>query len=113
MRAGLTIGLVALAVLAAAAPAEARGRRGGFGIFFVSSRSHAAPAEPRAFRAQEPRLRTATADESGPEPMTTGATAPVVTREAAPARSPAPAPAQPWCATNRVFGSGAGFCAIN
>ena len=112
MRAGLMVGLVALGILAAAAPAEARGRRGG-GIFLFSSRSHAAPAEtlPAGAPAQEPRMRTA-ADAGGPEPITTGTTLPVARREAAPAPVPATVPAQPWC-TGRVFGSGAGFCAIN
>ncbi|AWN53257.1 hypothetical protein [Methylobacterium sp. 17Sr1-1] len=112
MHAGLTVGLVALGILAAVAPAEARGRRGGGGVFFVSGRSHAAPAERSTGRApaQEPRTRTAAAEAGGPEPMTTGATLPVVPREAAPA--PVPAPARPWC-TGRVFGSGEGFCAIN
>ncbi|AWN47877.1 hypothetical protein DK419_17390 [Methylobacterium terrae] len=111
MRAGLVLGLVGLGIVAAANPAEARGRRGGG--FFVT-RSHAAPAEAPATRAQEaPRMRTAAAAE--PEPMTTGTTTPVAAAptpraEAAPA--PAPAPARPWC-TGRVFGSGAGFCAIN
>lgn len=68
---------------------------------------------PRDAPVEEPRLRTAAADAGGPEPMTTGTTAPVAAREAAPVRVSAPAPAQPWCATNRVFGSGMGFCAIN
>ncbi|SFV14848.1 hypothetical protein SAMN02799631_05971 [Methylobacterium sp. 174MFSha1.1] len=111
MRAGLMVGLVALGSLAAAAPAEARGRRGG-AVFFFSSRSHAAPAERVTGQApvQEPRTRTAAAEAGGPEPITTGTTLPVVPREAAPA--PVPAPARPWC-TGRVFGSGEGFCAIN
>ncbi|MCF4128651.1 hypothetical protein [Methylobacterium sp. SyP6R] len=113
MRAGLMAGLVALGILVAAAPAEARGRRGGGGVFFVTSRSHAVTAEPRTALGPEPRLRTAAADAGGPEPMTTGTTAPIPTREAAPAPSSAPAPLRPWCATGRVFGSGAGFCAIN
>jgi hypothetical protein len=55
-------------------------------------------------------VQTAAVEAGGPEPMTTGTTAPVMRREAAPA--PAPVPAKPWC-TGRVFGSGAGFCAIN
>jgi hypothetical protein len=113
MRTGLVLGLFALGMAAAANPAEARGRRGGF--FFIG-RSHAAPADAPASRAPEaPRIRTAAA--GGPEPMTTGTTAPVpapavTRREAAPPPAPAPVPARPWC-TGRVFGSGAGFCAIN
>ncbi|MFH6782525.1 MULTISPECIES: hypothetical protein [Methylobacterium] len=116
MRTGLVVGLiavgiVALGIVAAANPAEARGRRSG--VFFVGP-SHAAPVAAPVARAPEtPRIRTAAAGE--PEPMTTGTTAPVAAapaarQEAAPA--PAPAPVRPWC-TGRVFGSGAGFCAIN
>lgn len=112
MRAGLMLGLVGLALVAAPGDAEARGRRGG-GVFFIAQ-SHAAPADAQATRRPEPpRVRTAAA--GGPEPMTTGTTAPApavpVARSAA-APAPAPAPARPWCA-GRVFGSGAGFCAIN
>ncbi|BAQ48125.1 MULTISPECIES: hypothetical protein [Methylobacterium] len=107
MRAGLMLGLTALGILAAASPAEAKGRRGGFSFI---ARSHAAPAGAPA-AAEAPRLRTASAD--GPEPMTTGTTAPPAPRVAAPAPAPSPAPAKPWCTTGRVFGSGAGFCAIN
>lgn len=114
MRAGLMLGLVAVGIVAAALPAEARGRRGGGGVFFVSTRSHAAPAETSPVRApaQEPRTYMAAADAGGPEPMTTGTTAAAVRPEAAPAPVRAPVPARPWC-TGRVFGSGAGFCAIN
>lgn len=108
MRAGLMVGLAALGVLAAAAPAEAKGRRGGFSFI---TRSHAAPAAAPVVASEMPRLRTAAAD--GPEPITTGTTAPVIRRDAAPAPAPSPAPAKPWCTTGRVFGSGAGFCAIN
>ncbi|UHC19208.1 hypothetical protein LRS73_30425 [Methylobacterium currus] len=86
MRAGLTVGLITLSILATVAPAAAQ-----------------APA-------QEPRMQTAAADAGGPEPMTTDTTVRVGRREAIPA--PAPAQARPWC-TGRVFGSGAGFCAIN
>ncbi len=108
MRAGLMLGLTALGILAATMPAEAKGRRGG-GFSFVG-RSHAAPAAAPA-AAEAPRLRTASAD--GPEPMTTGTTAPPAPRVAAPAPAPNPVPAKPWCTTGRIFGSGAGFCAIN
>ncbi|GJD59940.1 hypothetical protein [Methylobacterium frigidaeris] len=113
MRAGLTVGLVALSILAAAEPAEARGRRGG--IVFVAGRNHAAPAETSAARipGQEPWMRTAAADAGAPEPMTTGTAVPVVRREMNPPPNPTPVPARPWCITGRVFGSGAGFCAIN
>jgi hypothetical protein len=108
MRAGLVLGLVALggvavSALAASAPAEAKGRRG---TVFVA-RSHDAPSHTPV---EPPRVQTAAVEAGGPEPMTTGTTAPVTRREAAPA--PAPVPAKPWC-TGRVFGSGAGFCAIN
>lgn len=110
MRAGLVLGLVGLGIVAAANPAEARGRRGGLFI----TRSHAAPAETPAARAPDaPRVRMAAASE--PEPMTTGTTTPVAAAPAPRAGTtptPAPSPARPWC-TGRVFGSGAGFCAIN
>ncbi|MGX7705123.1 hypothetical protein [Methylobacterium sp. Gmos1] len=113
MRTGLMLGLVAVGIVAAV-PAEARGRRGGGGVFFVSSRSHAAPAEtsPARAPAAEPRTYVAAADAGGSEPMTTGATVAAVRPAAAPAPVRAPVPVRPWC-TGRVFGSGAGFCAIN
>ncbi|QRE77592.1 hypothetical protein [Methylobacterium aquaticum] len=113
MRADLTVGLVVLGILAAVAPAEARGRRGGTGIVFVSRGGQAGTAMPPAAPEEEPRLRTAAADAGGPEPMTTGTTMPVAVREPAPRPAPAPVPARPWCSTGRVFGSGAAFCAIN
>ncbi|OAS23378.1 hypothetical protein A5481_17080 [Methylobacterium platani] len=103
------LGLVGLGIVAAAGSAEARGRRGGFA--FIAP-SHAAAAAPPAARSPEqPRIRTAAAGD--PEPMTTGTTAPIPAAPiaAAPPEA-APAPARPWC-TGRVFGSGAGFCAIN
>lgn len=109
MRAGLMVGLVALGIVA---PAEARGLRGGGGVIVVSTRSHAARAETSSAQipAQAPRMRMAADEAGGPEPITTGTTLPVAPREAAPA--PVPAPVRPRC-TGRVFGSGAGFCAIN
>lgn len=86
MRAGLTVGLTTLGILAMVVPVAAQ-----------------TPT-------QEPLMQTAAADAGGPGPMTTATTVPVGRRAAIPA--PAPTQARPWC-TGRVFGSGAGFCAIN
>ncbi|WP_407529552.1 hypothetical protein [Methylobacterium oryzisoli] len=109
----IVLAAAAAAAILAALPvdAQARGRRGGTGVFFVSTSVPVATAarakaasEPRAAPeskpggAEPPPIRTASAE---PQPVTTGATPP-----------PAPA-ARPWCAGGRVFGSGQGFCEIN
>ncbi|MGF3023190.1 hypothetical protein ACQVP2_10210 [Methylobacterium aquaticum] len=124
MRAGLTAGLVALGILAAAAPAEARGGRGGFLAAMVASRAVAAAGrtgtvhtdKAHTGKAEDLRLRVAAADAGGPEPMVTGTTgraAPATAGQAVPGPGEvAPVKARPRC-PGRLFGSGAGFCEIN
>ncbi|WFT78754.1 hypothetical protein QA634_26335 [Methylobacterium sp. CB376] len=100
--------LIAVAVAAGCLPAaaQAKVRRGGFGIYHLGRAESPAPAPRPASPA--PPIRTAAADDGGPVPMTTGTTVPVPAPAAAPAK-----PARPWCPGGRVFGSGTGFCEIN
>ncbi|GJD50613.1 hypothetical protein OPKNFCMD_3356 [Methylobacterium crusticola] len=107
MRTVLVIGSVILALAASVVPSEARGRRGGIGLVLVGTGGAPRPT-PAAAQGQPdagPVIRTATADPASPEPMTTGTTTRAKPREAPPAEA--------WCARGRVFGTGAGFCAIN
>lgn len=106
-------GLALVALTALPDGAEAKGRRAFGGVWTAAhaSISAKAAAPVAALSASEPVLRgtqaTGATAEAKPAPLPE-ASPPVakpVIREAVASGS--------WCATGRVFGSGAGFCEIN
>lgn len=116
MRIVLVTVLIGLLGLAATAPVEARGGRAGF-LGKGRIASGPAPTPAVSLRGTLPLAAPAI---RGPAAETgTGFRGRAGPREAAPAEPSAavvlaPRQAQPaWCGSQRVFGSGAGFCEVN